>query len=311
MSVKDSSFTSPYGDSYKAYITVSGDFSSGIDIISNTFSDGSGILIDYMNGGNINQNTFSNLTGSTVDSPPAISISGGVWDINENTFVNIVGGKLSAVNLYYADINPNITSNFSLNTNTFTNCTSPAWYGGAVYFYAVLGEMSDCTFTTNSATLGGAVFLTQSNVTIEKCTFTSNYAELSGGAIDIERESTLFLYESTFNSNTAGSNNTVNSIDCCELSGAGQCTSYLYVNDKSQGDYVNENTCQNIEYVSTNEYFETLASYPYQPINQDGGSLWWVWLLVSFALIATIIVVGVAVGAFIYTKKKRSYESYA
>lgn len=310
MAVEDCTFNSPYGNGYLAYIYVMGNYSSGIDIRNNQFYDGSGIQILYMNGGNIISNGFTNMTGSLETAPPALYIEGGVWDINQNGFYNVISnGPFSALTFYYSDPSLNLTSNFTLDSNEFDNCQAPQYYGGAITFFGVFGEVSDCTFTSNSAISGGAIYAINSNVTVQKSSFTSNNATKSGGAIDIEHDSFLFLYDNSFDSNYA--NNTLNSLSCCSLTQSADCTATLLINDNSQGDFTDDSSCENIQYVSTDQYFETLGSYAYQPFSSSSGSLWWVWLLVSFALIATIVVVGVAVGFFIYTKKKRSYEAYA
>ena len=263
--------------------------------------------------GNIIDNTFQNMFGDAGDAPPALLLTGGVWDINDNIFNNISSTQYSAATFYSSTSGNTTFGNFSLNGNTFEYCNTSSHYGGAISFIGVLGEVTDCTFNNNQALLGGAVFLSSSNVTIEKSTFSTNYATDNGGAIDIELSSTLFLYDNKFDSNTAGENYTANSLSCCIVKGASTtCSSQLLINNGDQGDFADQEACDGIQYVSTNEYFPSLASYQYQPFTTpSGSSLWWLWMLISFAIIITIIVVGVAIGAFIYTKKKNSYEAYA
>jgi len=310
-----------FSDNLNGGVNIIGDRSSGVDVLNCGFNSGAGIYISNMNGGNIVGNNFNQTHGVGTQSPAGIYLTGGTWDVEENEFNEVVATQQSAVMVYSYGEDDSPAVNVSIVSCTFSDCSSDE-NGGAISLIgnpAILNnmnvEISKCTFTNNYGENGGAVFATSTNLTISKCEFTSNSADEHGGAIDIEFGSNLFLYKNTFDGNLVLTNDTSAStvaISCCGAFPAtdGNCTSLLFINDDGYGDYTSEIDCTNFDYVTESEYLGSAISYAYQtPPDGDSGSLWWLWVLISLVVIGMIVVVGVAVGAFIWQKKKRSYST--
>ena len=80
--------------------------------------------------------------------------------------------------------------------------------GGALEAASGVVELENCVFNDNSAVFGGGVTVLNAACVVKNCTIVNNEAEDTGGAITAVSNSTLIVYNSIFDGNTAlnGSN---------------------------------------------------------------------------------------------------------
>ncbi|KAF6259898.1 hypothetical protein COO60DRAFT_944588 [Scenedesmus sp. NREL 46B-D3] len=76
--------------------------------------------------------------------------------------------------------------------------------GGALHLHNSTATLTNVSCSSCTAdTYGGCVALTFSNLTVRGSTFDSNTCYFTGGAFHLDRASALYVYNTTFNNNTA------------------------------------------------------------------------------------------------------------
>lgn len=116
-----------------------------------------------------------------------------------NNSVNNVDDRRAPILIFDSNYNKGLCSVVDC---TFVN--NSATTGGAIYWAAEDGTISNCNFINNSASgSGGAIYWIAENGTISNCNFTNNSAADSGGAIYLDNNSnSVTISNSDFRNNS-------------------------------------------------------------------------------------------------------------
>lgn len=151
--------------------------------------------------------------------------------INNCTFTNNSATSMGGALRTYS------TVGFKLENSNFTD--NNASNSGAVMLFGVNSIIDNCNFINNSASDAGALRIYNNNITVKNSNFINNSATNQGGAILSDNGNYRFIYECTFENNSAKSygavkitgNNVV--VDYCDFTNntASNSAGALYVND--------------------------------------------------------------------------------
>lgn len=291
--------------------------SQGVDFDGSIFTDGSYIDISISKFGSIVSSIFQHIHGVKGQSPRALTISGGHWNLHrllaehcsyQVPFSYDETGDSANGGAFYLTSAEGSPGKFDLDTDTFKECNCSS-IGGAVFVENAFSSISSCQFLVTTGGYGGGLALNNATVSIDNTVFTSCQADYGGGmSINGHTKVEFFNVEFAGNSAYDGS-----AVDCCSV--VEGCATVVSVFEDSLTLSGNTNSAGSVditcELIVDQSFSEAVTSGQYAYVETFGDSNWWIWFLTSLAVLFAIgflIVIGSGILGLVKRYTDKPYQ---